>query len=56
MKDPIKVMLLGISIMLLGLFIQNTSSWDAGPTNAVQLLIAAGFITVLVGFFMNKGK
>lgn len=56
MKDPIKVMLLGISIMLLALFIQNTSSWDAGPTNAVQLLIAAGFIAVLVGFFMNNDK
>ncbi|WP_204562973.1 hypothetical protein [Neobacillus notoginsengisoli] len=40
--------------MLLALFIQYTSSWESGPSNDVQILIAIGFITTVVGFFLKK--
>ncbi|WP_155922301.1 hypothetical protein [Bacillus sp. EB01] len=54
MREPMKIMILGISIMLLALFIQNISSWGSGPSNVVQILIIIGFISTLVGFFLKK--
>jgi hypothetical protein len=55
MKEPVKIMLLGISIMIVGLFIQNISRWElSSPSSVVQIIFAVGFITTLVGFFSKK--
>ena len=52
MKEPIKIMLLGMSIMIVSLFIQNIYGGEpSSPSNLVQIIFAAGFITTLVGFF-----
>ncbi|MFT9497450.1 hypothetical protein [Anaerosolibacter sp.] len=55
MKEPIRIMLLGISIMIVSLFIQNLSRWEpSSPSSLVQIIFAVGFITSLVGFFYKK--
>ncbi|MED1603291.1 hypothetical protein [Alkalihalophilus marmarensis] len=54
MNNPVKIMLLGITVILLSLFIQLSYGQGYGPSNTVQLLFAAGFITVITGFFMKK--
>ena len=52
MKEPIKIMLLGISIIMVSLFIQNIE--PGSPSSLVQIIMAVGFITTLVGFFYKK--
>ncbi|WLR57350.1 hypothetical protein LC048_11110 [Mesobacillus subterraneus] len=57
MKDPIKIMLLGLSIMIVSLFIQNISRWEPSSSSSlVQIIFAVGFMTTLVGFFYKKSE
>ncbi len=55
MKDPIRIMLLGIAILIVSIFIQliPTGGTDS-HWNLVQVVFAIGFITTLVGFFYKK--
>ncbi|CAG9622473.1 hypothetical protein BACCIP111883_03264 [Sutcliffiella rhizosphaerae] len=53
MKNSIKIMLLGITVLLLSFFIHNISMGDY-PSTLVQLIFVAGFITVIVGFLYKE--
>ncbi|WP_409250705.1 hypothetical protein V1502_11060 [Bacillus sp. SCS-153A] len=55
MNDPVKIMLLGVAIMITGLFAQSLSVWEPGPpSNFIQIIFAAGFITTVAGFFYKN--
>ena len=55
MKEPIRIMLLGIAILIVSIFIQNIPLGGTdSPSNLVQIIFAIGFITTLVGFFYKK--
>lgn len=55
MKDPIRIMLLGIAILIVSVFIQNMSLGGMdSPSNTVQIIFAIGLITTLAGFFYKK--
>jgi len=52
MKDPIRIMLLGIAIMIVSIFVQNIPTGGTeSVSNVVQVIFAIGVITTLVGFF-----
>ncbi|QPC45916.1 hypothetical protein [Mangrovibacillus cuniculi] len=55
MGNPIKLMLLGITILLVTIFFQQVVSPVGGnPSPVLQLLLVLGIGTTLVGFFKNK--
>ncbi|TYS16691.1 hypothetical protein FZC78_11935 [Rossellomorea vietnamensis] len=56
MKEPIKIMLFGITIMIVSLFFQNLTKWESSPPSSlIQIVFAAGLITVIAGYFY-KGE
>ena len=52
MKEPIRIMLLGIAILIVSLFVQNIHTGGTeSVSNLVQIIFAIGVITTLVGYF-----
>ncbi|MCM3618427.1 hypothetical protein M3936_12625 [Sutcliffiella horikoshii] len=52
MKEPIRIMLLGIAILIVSIFVQNIHTGGTeSVSNPVQIIFAIGVITTLVGYF-----
>lgn len=52
MKDPIRIMLLGVAILIISIFVQNIPTGGTeSVSNVVQVIFAIGVITTLIGFF-----
>lgn len=52
MKEPIKIMLLGIAILVISIFVQNLPTGGTESiSSTVQIIFAIGVITTLIGFF-----
>ncbi|WP_226682884.1 hypothetical protein [Sutcliffiella horikoshii] len=52
MKEPIRIMLLGIAILIISIFVQNIPTEGTETiSNVVQIIFAIGVITTIIGFF-----
>ena len=52
MKDPIRIMLLGIAIMIVSIFVQNIPTGGTESVSSiVQVIFVIGVITTIIGFF-----
>jgi hypothetical protein len=52
MKEPIRIMLLGIAILIISIFVQNIPTGGTESiSNTVQIIFALGVITTLIGLF-----